>query len=62
MAQGPLMLDVLMHKPTQQAKHFIDALSAFWPGLQVMKGDINAAVESHELLYQVWEVTSKEVY
>jgi len=53
-AQGPLMLDVLMHKPTQNAKHFIDALSAFWPGLQVMKGDINAAVASHELLYQVF--------
>jgi len=53
-AQGPLMLDVLMHKPTQQAKHFIDALSAFWPGLQVLKGDINSAVETHELLYQVF--------
>jgi len=34
-AQGPLLVDVLMHKPTTSAKNFVDALSAFWPGLQV---------------------------
>ena len=40
------MLDVLMHKPTQQAKHFIDALSAFWPGLQVLKDFFNIKFSS----------------
>ena len=34
-AQGPMMLDVLMHKPNTVAKTFIDSLSAFWPGIQV---------------------------
>lgn len=31
----------------------MDALLAFWPGLQVLKGDIKPAVETHEMLYQV---------
>ncbi|VEL14143.1 unnamed protein product [Protopolystoma xenopodis] len=29
-----LFLDVHMHRPSQRAKHFMDALLAFWPGLQ----------------------------
>nr|XP_026695542.1 ER degradation-enhancing alpha-mannosidase-like protein 3 isoform X3 [Ciona intestinalis] len=53
-AQGPMMIDVLMHKPTTAARNFIDALSAFWPGLQVLKGDLKSAIETHELLYQVF--------
>ncbi|XP_013410310.1 ER degradation-enhancing alpha-mannosidase-like protein 3 isoform X4 [Lingula anatina] len=51
--QGPLMLDVHMHKPTSNTRHFMDALTAFWPGLQVLKGDIKPAIEIHELLYQI---------
>ncbi|XP_076822172.1 ER degradation-enhancing alpha-mannosidase-like protein 3 [Clavelina lepadiformis] len=53
-AQGPLVVDVLMHKPTTSARNFVDALSAFWPGLQVLKGDVKSAIETHELLYQVF--------
>ena len=34
-SQGPLMVDVHMHKPQTNAKNFMDALLAFWPGLQV---------------------------
>ncbi|CAL1540392.1 unnamed protein product [Lymnaea stagnalis] len=52
-SQGPLLVDVHMHKPTSAAKNFMDALLAFWPGLQVLVGDIGPAVETHEMLYQV---------
>lgn len=53
--QGPMMIDVHMHRPTEQSRSFIDSLSAFWPGVQVLKGDIQSAVEIHELLYQVFK-------
>ena len=33
--QGPLMVDVHMHKPHANSRGFMDALFAFWPGLQV---------------------------
>jgi hypothetical protein len=35
LGSGPLMMDVHMHRPTTNSKHFADALGAFWPGLQV---------------------------
>jgi hypothetical protein len=31
----------------------MDALLAFWPGLQVLKGDLTAAIQAHEMLFQV---------
>lgn len=52
-SQGPLLVDVHMHRPTSNAKGFMDSLLAFWPGLQVLKGDLVPAIETHELLYQV---------
>ncbi|CAG5125309.1 unnamed protein product [Candidula unifasciata] len=52
-SQGPMLVDVHMHKPTSTAKNFMDALLAFWPGLQVLVGDIGPAVETHEMLYQI---------
>ena len=51
--KGPLWVDVHMHKPTTTAKNFMDALAAYWPGLQVLKGDLQSAIETHEMLYQV---------
>lgn len=53
--QGPLLVDVHMHKPNVAARSFMDALGAFWPGLQVLKGDLSPAIENHELLYQVFQ-------
>lgn len=53
MSKGPMLVDVHMHKPTSSARHFMDALLAFWPGLQVLKGDISPAIKTHEMLYQV---------
>ncbi|XP_043278333.1 ER degradation-enhancing alpha-mannosidase-like protein 3 [Venturia canescens] len=54
-SQGPMLLDVHMHRPYTNSKNFMDALLAFWPGLQVLKGDIKPAVETHEMLYQVMQ-------
>jgi len=35
-SQGPLLVDVHMHRPHTNSKNFMDALLAFWPGLQVL--------------------------
>lgn len=42
-----------MHRPTSTSKNFVDALGAFWPGLQVLMGDLKPAIETHEVLYQI---------
>ena len=34
-SQGPMLLDVHMHRPNTNSKNFMDALLAFWPGVQV---------------------------
>ncbi|XP_038946378.1 ER degradation-enhancing alpha-mannosidase-like protein 3 isoform X5 [Rattus norvegicus] len=52
-SQPPLLLDVHIHKPMLNARTWMDALLAFFPGLQVLKGDIRPAIETHEMLYQV---------
>ena len=44
-----------MHKPQTASRHFVDSLGAFWPGLQVLMGDLKPAIESHEILYQVMQ-------
>ncbi|XP_064616048.1 ER degradation-enhancing alpha-mannosidase-like protein 3 [Liolophura sinensis] len=54
-SQGPLLVDVQMHKPQANSRHYMDSLLAFWPGLQVLKGDIRPAIETHEMLYQVMQ-------
>lgn len=38
-SQGPLLVDVHMHKPRLNAKSHMDSLLAFWPGLQVLHGN-----------------------
>lgn len=51
--KGPLFVDVHMHRPTVATRSFMDALLAFWPALQVLKGDVKRAIEMHEMLFQV---------
>ena len=51
MTSGPLMMDVHMHRPTSNSKHFADSLGAFWPGLQVLMGDLKPAIEQHEVRF-----------
>lgn len=55
-SQGPMLYDVQMHRPHAKSKHFMDALLAFWPGLQVLNGDLKPAVQTHEMLYQVMQL------
>eukprot|EP00095_Tigriopus_kingsejongensis_P009960 maker-scaffold17_size721972-snap-gene-1.25 protein:Tk09960 transcript:maker-scaffold17_size721972-snap-gene-1.25-mRNA-1 annotation:"er degradation-enhancing alpha-mannosidase-like 3" len=55
LGQRPLLQDVHMHRPQTSSKHFIDSLGAFWPGLQVLMGDVKPAIESHEILYQIMQ-------
>ncbi|CAK1588810.1 unnamed protein product [Parnassius mnemosyne] len=54
-SRGPVMMAVHMHRPHLQSRNFMDALLAFWPGLQVLLGDVRPAVETHEMLYQVMQ-------
>ncbi|KAM7540265.1 hypothetical protein Aperf_G00000021965 [Anoplocephala perfoliata] len=46
-------LSVFMHRPSERARYFMDSLQAFWPGLQTIIGDLDAAVAHHEMLYMV---------
>ncbi len=48
-----MLKDVHMHRPQTTSRNFVDSLAAFWPGLQVLMGDLKPAVQSHEVLYQV---------
>lgn len=52
-SRGPFLIDVHMHRPNKIAKGFMDALSAFWPGLQVLKGDLRAAISIHGMFNEV---------
>ena len=51
-ASGPFLLDCDMHRPHNK-KPVMDSLLAFWPGLQVLWGDIEPAASTHDLLYYV---------
>ncbi|XP_043914278.1 ER degradation-enhancing alpha-mannosidase-like protein 3 isoform X2 [Protopterus annectens] len=52
-SQPPLLMSVHMHKPTVNVRGWMDSLLAFFPGLQVLRGDLKPAIETHEMLYQV---------
>ena len=34
---------------------YTDSLSAFWPGLQVLAGDVERAIKSHAIFAGIWE-------
>ncbi|KAG9092639.1 alpha mannosidase-like protein [Ceratobasidium sp. UAMH 11750] len=38
----------------QLATVYIDSLSAFWPGLQVLAGDVQNAIKSHLVYWNLW--------
>ena len=44
------MLDVHMHQPGATSKPYLDALTAFFPGLQVLYGDVELAKNSYKVL------------
>ncbi|TFK28812.1 alpha mannosidase-like protein [Coprinopsis marcescibilis] len=37
------------------AYYTVDSLSAFWPGLQVLSGDVENAIKLHMLYYNLWK-------
>ncbi|KAI0321883.1 alpha-mannosidase [Amylostereum chailletii] len=37
------------------AYYTLDSLSAFWPGLQVLAGDLENAIKSHMLYWNLWQ-------
>jgi mannosidase alpha-like ER degradation enhancer 1 len=39
----------------QLMSHWVDSLSAFWPGLQVLYGDLEMAIKSHLIYYNIWK-------
>jgi len=51
--KGFMLVDVLMNDPGRKIRSHMDSLQAFWPGLQVLKGDLQSAIETHEMLYTV---------
>ncbi len=54
-SNGPLLVDVNMNTPTRMSRSYMDSLLAFWPGLQVLWGDVEAAIHTHDMLYHVAE-------
>ena len=54
-SSGPLLVDVSMNSPSRMTRSFMDSLLAFWPGLQVLWGDVDAAIHTHDMLYYVTE-------
>ncbi|KAJ7744523.1 alpha mannosidase-like protein [Mycena maculata] len=46
------------------AYHTVDSLAAFWPGLQVLAGDVQNAIKLHMIYYNLWRKHSglPEVY
>ncbi|KAJ7904433.1 alpha mannosidase-like protein [Mycena olivaceomarginata] len=48
----------------ETAFYTVDSLSAFWPGLQVLAGDVQSAIKIHMMYYNLWRKHSglPEVY
>ena len=59
MRRGEHMVQVSMDNPTRPIRSYSDSLAAFWPGLQVLAGDVWGARTVYEGFLQVvdkWEV------
>ncbi|EGD74243.1 hypothetical protein PTSG_06253 [Salpingoeca rosetta] len=51
--RGPFLVDVNRHNPTALSRKFMDALQSFFPGLQVLFGDVSDAIEIHRMYYDI---------
>ena len=47
------MRDIFMDDTNTDAMPYIDALVAFWPGLQVLMGEVKPAIIYHQVLYHI---------
>ena len=53
--RGDFHVQVDMNSGKEKVKyHRVSALQAFWPGLQVLAGDVSSAIESHRRLFDLW--------
>eukprot|EP00051_Salpingoeca_urceolata_P022994 m.384968 g.384968 ORF g.384968 m.384968 type:complete len:794 (+) comp20050_c6_seq4:476-2857(+) len=53
--RGPYLVNIHMNRPASLSRRFMDALQTFWPGLQVLKGDLTPAIETHRMYYHLSE-------
>ena len=42
-----------MENTNEHSKPYIDALVAFWPGLQVLMGELKPAIIYHQVLHHI---------
>ena len=47
------MISIDMDETDKQSLPYIDALIAFWPGLQALMGDLKPAVVYHQILHHI---------
>ena len=47
------MISVDMDDTSKQSLPYIDALVAFWPGTQVLMGDLKSAIVFHQILFHI---------
>eukprot|EP00039_Didymoeca_costata_P007976 m.106193 g.106193 ORF g.106193 m.106193 type:complete len:796 (-) comp13899_c0_seq1:126-2513(-) len=52
---GPFMVTTHMDNPKSISRRHMDSLQMFWPGLQVLKGDLKPAIETYDMYYQLAE-------
>eukprot|EP00050_Salpingoeca_kvevrii_P019638 m.88552 g.88552 ORF g.88552 m.88552 type:complete len:784 (-) comp8508_c0_seq1:159-2510(-) len=53
--RNPYLLTTDMNNPGRSARKVMDALQTFWPGLQVLKGDLEPAIDTHRMYYHLSE-------
>eukprot|EP00298_Acanthocystis_sp_HF-20_P015765 c21257_g1_i1.p1 GENE.c21257_g1_i1~~c21257_g1_i1.p1 ORF type:complete len:1091 (+),score=416.38 c21257_g1_i1:263-3274(+) len=51
---GPWYIEADMSSGSPTYWHF-NSLQAFWPGLQVLYGDLESAIQTHDAFFSVWE-------
>eukprot|EP00049_Salpingoeca_infusionum_P006343 m.105468 g.105468 ORF g.105468 m.105468 type:complete len:519 (-) comp13279_c0_seq19:1205-2761(-) len=51
--RGPYLVTSHISNPTSTASVYMDALQTFFPGLQVLKGDLESAIETHRMYYEI---------
>ncbi|KAI9909377.1 hypothetical protein PsorP6_014798 [Peronosclerospora sorghi] len=52
---GNVYIEVDMDGGRHNVRARVSALQAFWPGLQVLAGDVSNAIRTHEHLFPLWD-------
>ena len=56
LSHGPWKIEVDMNLGNKKIRsYYVSSLSAFWPALQVLAGDIKSAQSSHGAFYSIWK-------